>query len=147
MRLSQRARDLVARCSELDKFADDDGIVCIPSVRGEDPALDRLLRLLHATGVDVASSRVQEMLSKSQDGSSTLETWLRDRFFQEHCELFHQRPFIGHIWYGRKDGFAALINYHKLVDAASSRVGSGSKSHNNLHYTIEFKQNARKRTR
>ena len=132
MRLSQRARDLVARCSELDKFADDDGIVCIPSVRGEDPASDRLLRLLHATGVN---------------HSENLETWLRDRFFQEHCELFHQRPFIGHIWYGRKDGFAALINYHKLVDAASSRVGSGSKSHNNLHYTIEFKQNARKRTR
>lgn len=122
MRLSQRARDLVARCSELDKFADDDRIVCIPSVRGEDPASDRLLRLLHATGVDVASSRVQQALGKSQDGSSTLETWLRDKFFQEHCELFHQRPFVWHIWDGKQDGFAALVNYHKLAGPQGKRL-------------------------
>ena len=24
------------------------------------------------------------------------------------------RPFIWHIWDGRKDGFAALVNYHQL---------------------------------
>ncbi len=122
MRLSQRARDLVARCSELDVFVDDDGIVCIPSVRGEDSAADRLLRLLHAAGVDVASSRVQQALGKSQDGSSTLETWLRDKFFQEHCELFHQRPFVWHIWDGKKDGFAALVNYHKLAGPQGKRL-------------------------
>jgi hypothetical protein len=100
MRLSQRARDLVARCRELDEFVDDDGIVCIPSVRGEDPASDRLLRLLHAAGMN---------------HSENLETWLRDKFFQEHCELFHQRPFVWHIWDGKKDGFAVLVNYHKLA--------------------------------
>lgn len=122
MRLSQRARDLVARCGELDELVDDDGIVCIPSVRGEDPATDRLLRLLHATGVDVASSRVQQALGKSQDGSSTLETWLRDKFFQEHCELFHQRPFIWHIWDGKKDGFSALVNYHKLAGPQGKKL-------------------------
>lgn len=100
MRLSKRARELINRCSELDEFVDDDGIVCIPSVRGEDPGSDRLLRLLHAAGVN---------------HNENLETWLRDKFFQEHCELFHQRPFIWHIWDGKKDGFAALINYHKLA--------------------------------
>jgi hypothetical protein len=100
MRLSQRARDLVARCDELNEFVDDDGIVCITSVRGEDPASDRLLRLLHAAGVN---------------HSENLESWLRDKFFQEHCELFHQRPFIWHIWDGKKDGFAALVNYHTLA--------------------------------
>ena len=31
MRLSKRARTLVKRCEELAKFADDDGIVCIPT--------------------------------------------------------------------------------------------------------------------
>ena len=46
MRLSKRARALVKRCEELAKFADDDGIVCIPSVRGEEPAAERLLALL-----------------------------------------------------------------------------------------------------
>jgi hypothetical protein len=107
MRLSQRARDLVAICNELDEFVDDDGIVCIPSVRGEDPASDRLLRLLHAAGVN---------------HSENLETWLRDKFFQEHCELFHQRPFIWHIWDGKKDGFAALINYHKLAGSQGKKL-------------------------
>jgi hypothetical protein len=100
MRVSQRTRDLVTQCSELDDFVDDDGIVCIPSVRGEDPASDRLLRLLHAAGVN---------------HSENLESWLREKFFQEHCELFHQRPFVWHIWDGKKDGFAALVNYHKLA--------------------------------
>jgi hypothetical protein len=107
MRLSRRARDLVSRCRELDEFIDDDGIVCIPSVRGEDPASDRLLRLLHVAGVN---------------HSENLEAWLRDRFFQEHCELFHQRPFIWHIWDGKKDGFAALVNYHKLAGLQGKKL-------------------------
>jgi hypothetical protein len=107
MRLSQRARELVASCSELDEFVDDDGIVCIPSVRGEEPASDRLLRLLHVAGVN---------------HSENLESWLRDKFFQEHCELFHQRPFIWHIWDGKKDGFAALVNYHKLTGPQGKKL-------------------------
>ena len=44
----------------------------------------------------------------------TLEDWLRNGFFEQHCQLFHQRPFIWHIWDGRRDGFSALVNYHKL---------------------------------
>ena len=38
----------------------------------------------------------------------TLDDWLRDGFFEQHCELFHQRPFVWHIWDGRRDGFHAL---------------------------------------
>lgn len=44
----------------------------------------------------------------------SLDTWLRDGFFEQHCQLFHQRPFIWHVWDGLRDGFAALVNYHKL---------------------------------
>lgn len=102
MRLSKRARELVAKCGELAKFADNDGIVCIPAVRGEDPAAERLLRLLNACG-----------LKPDRD----LNDWLRNGFFEEHCKLFHDRPFIWHIWDGRKrDGFHALVNYHKLAE-------------------------------
>ena len=43
-----------------------------------------------------------------------LETWLREKFFARHCKLFQHRPFIWHIWDGLRDGFAALVNYHKL---------------------------------
>ncbi len=39
---------------------------------------------------------------------------MRDKFFTQHCKLFQHRPFIWHIWDGLKDGFAALVNYHKL---------------------------------
>ena len=35
-----------------------------------------------------------------------------------HCTEYwvgtHHRPFIWHIWDGLRDGFAALVNYHKL---------------------------------
>ena len=45
-----------------------------------------------------------------------MDDWLRNRFFDEHCKLFHHRPFIWHVWDGRKrDGFHALVNYHKLA--------------------------------
>lgn len=100
MRLSPQARERVQRCAELARFADDDGIVCIPSVRGERPAADRLMALLSECGIRA---------------DCDLDAWLREGFFAEHCDLFHQRPFIWHIWDGRKDGFHALVNYHKLA--------------------------------
>ena len=40
MELSDEARAWVKRCDELLSFADDDGIVCIPPVRGEASAAD-----------------------------------------------------------------------------------------------------------
>ena len=45
---------------------------------------------------------------------TTLDDWLRNSFFEQHCKRFHHRPFIWHIWDGRKDGFARLVNYHQL---------------------------------
>lgn len=115
MRLSQWARDRVKSCEELSLFADDDGIVCIPAVRGEASASDRLLNLL-AKAYD--RNRITDILSTLLDevgfSGKGLELWLRDGFFTQHCELFHQRPFIWHIWDGLSDGFAALVNYHKL---------------------------------
>lgn len=113
MRLSEWARELVKRCGELVEYADEDGIVCIPSVRGEEPAAERLLLLLNATGVKLA--KVQELA-----GGTDLDDWLRNGFFEEHCKLFHDRPFILHIWDGRRrDGFHALVNYHRLCEGGS----------------------------
>ena len=43
-----------------------------------------------------------------------LAGWLRDEFFKEHCQVFRNRPFVWHVWDGRKDGFSALVNYHRL---------------------------------
>jgi len=115
MELSDEARALVARCKELHKFEDDDGIVCIPPVRGESAASDYLLNLLAAAyGEAWSTDRLSELLKAADHAGKTLESWMRDKFFLQHCKLFHHRPFIWHIWDGLYDGFAALVNYHRL---------------------------------
>jgi hypothetical protein len=99
----------------LEKFVDEDGIVCIPSVRGEQPAADRLRELLiKAYGKTWSPARQDELLAAVGFEGRTLEDWLRNGFFEQHCKLFHHRPFIWQVWDGRKDGFSALVNYHKL---------------------------------
>ena len=99
----------------LEKLADDDGIVCLPSVRGEAPAAERLRSLMAAAyGKAWSSAKLDELLSTVDYAGSNLEDWLRNGFFEQHYKLFHQRPFIWQIWDGRKDGFSALVNYHKL---------------------------------
>jgi hypothetical protein len=115
MELADEQREWVKRCEALAVYADDDGIVCIPSVRGEASATDRLLNLLAAAYGEAWSSDTLATLLKSADhAGKTLETWLREKFFTQHCKLFQHRPFIWHIWDGLRDGFAALVNYHKL---------------------------------
>jgi hypothetical protein len=115
MELADEQREWVKRCESLTGCADDDGIVCIPPVRGEASASDRLLNLLAAAYGDVWSNDTLAALLKSADhAGKTLETWLREKFFTQHCKLFQHRPFIWHIWDGLRDGFAALVNYHKL---------------------------------
>jgi len=116
MGLSKRARDLVRRCEELLPLADRDGLVPIPSVRGETHAAERLLELLHAAyGPKWSNSMLHELLTEANcPPGTTLDDWLRNSFFEQHCKLFHNRPFIWHIWDGRKDGFSCLVNYHKL---------------------------------
>jgi len=115
MDLADEQREWVNRCNDLASHADEDGIVCIPPLRGEAAAHDRLLNLLIAAYGDTWSGDVLAQLLQSADhAGKTLETWLRDKFFIQHCKLFHHRPFIWHIWDGLREGFAALVNYHKL---------------------------------
>ena len=115
MELADEQREWVNRCENLLPYADDDGIVCIPPVRGEMKAEDRLENLLAAAyGSEWSSNKKAELLAQSDHAGKTLETWLRDKFFIQHCKLFHHRPFIWHIWDGLHDGFAAVVNYHKL---------------------------------
>jgi hypothetical protein len=72
---------------------------------------------------DAWSAAAQERLLASVGFTGkTLEDWLVDGFFSQHCRLFHNRPFIWHVWDGRKDGFAALVNYHKLDRARLEKL-------------------------
>lgn len=98
---------------------DADGIICMPAVAGEQPAAERLRTLLAAAYGDAWSVEEQQrLLADVGHGGKSLAVWLRGGFFIQHCKLFKNRPFIWHIWDGRKDGFSALVNYHKL-DAAN----------------------------
>lgn len=99
----------------LSNLADDDGIACVPSVRGERTAADRLQEVLSRSFSGTWSpARTQELLTASGSKKKDLDSWLRDDFFQAHCLLFKNRPFVWQIWDGRKDGFSALVNYHRL---------------------------------
>ncbi|EIC19847.1 Eco57I restriction-modification methylase domain-containing protein [Thiorhodovibrio frisius] len=123
MELSDESRALVAEARKLDTFSDDDGICCLPAIRGEPAAHGRLLRLLEAAyGDDWTAGTLTKLLAESDANGKGLDIWLRDAFFEQHCKLFHHRPFIWHIWDGLKDGFAALVNYHKLDRANLERL-------------------------
>lgn len=100
----------------IDKLAVSDGILCLPGVRGEAAASERLLEVLHtASGKNWSDSVLHKLLTDAGcSAGTTLDDWLRNHFFEQHCKKFHSRPFIWHIWDGRKDGFSSLVNYHKL---------------------------------
>jgi len=100
----------------IDKLADSDGILCLPGVRGEAAAAERLLEVLHtAYDKDWSDPVLHKLLTDTGCKSgTTLDDWLRNAFFEQHCKKFHNRPFLWHIWDGRKDGFSAVVNYHKL---------------------------------
>ncbi len=102
----------------LEALADTDGIVPISPTKGEAAAAERLRDLLaRAYGQKWSASRQQELLAQASSAGASLEDWLRNTFFEQHCKLFHNRPFIWHIWDGHKSGFSALVNYHKLTHA------------------------------
>ncbi len=112
----------------LEPHADADGIVPLASIAGEASAADRLRALLaDAYGPEWSAAKLRELLGEWE----TLEDWLRDGFFEEHCRIFHQRPFVWHIWDGRRDGFHALVNYHRLAGPN----GEGRKTLEKLIYT------------
>jgi len=102
----------------LEMLADDDGIVPISPAKGEGPAAERLRELLaRAYGKDWNATRQEALLAQVDYAGASLEDWLRNGFFEQHCALFHHRPFIWHVWDGLKNGFSALVNYHKLTHA------------------------------
>ena len=87
----------------------------MPSVIGEATAAGRLHQLLaRAFGGTWSPARTVELLTASGAKKTDLEAWLRDEFFKAHCQVFKSRPFVWHIWDGRKDGFGALVNCHRL---------------------------------
>lgn len=116
----------------IEPHADADGIVCLTALKGEAPAEQRLNALLaDAFGSDWSAAGVGKLLADTGFAGKSLDDWLRDGFFEQHCTLFRQRPFIWHIWDGRRDGFNALVNYHRLA----APNGEGRRTLGKLIYT------------
>lgn len=115
----------------LGHLVDTDGIVTLTPLVNQEGVANRLRTLLQAAyqspvparpkgAPEVEEPRVwnettlPRLLARAGSPGISLEDWLRDRFFESHCKLFQQRPFIWHIWDARKDGFQAFVNYHKF---------------------------------
>lgn len=106
----------------LEHFADGDGIVCLPPVNREQPASACLRQLLSTTLGIFDEHTLVAAAGLKGSRSKNLEDWLRDEFFEQHAKIFHNRPFIWHLWDGRSDGFHALVNYHKLDHAMLQKL-------------------------
>ncbi|MCC5847922.1 MAG: N-6 DNA methylase [Verrucomicrobia bacterium] len=121
MELAAEQREWVKRCEALLPCADQNGIVCLTPLRTEGKAAERLRKLLDAAGT---TWNERDLIAATGSNKRNLEDWLRDEFFEQHCRLFHNRPFVWHIWDGRPDGFHALVNYHKLAapDGAGAKL-------------------------
>jgi len=113
MELAPEMRQVMKKNAAFTGLIDEDGIVCIPAVRGEYTAAKRLEAILHKAYGSEWTSSVESNLLKSVKAKD-LESWLRDKFFEQHAKMFQHRPFIWQIWDGQKDGFSALVNYHKF---------------------------------
>lgn len=124
MRLSDEAYAWISRALELPP-GDQDGLVGIPPVAGEKSMADRLrFHLAAAFGTDWSDAlerrlvaEADELLDKKVARDGSLEAWLRDRAFRQHCTLFDQRPFLWHISDGLKDGFSVFVHYHRFDQA------------------------------
>jgi hypothetical protein len=100
---------------ELDDLADRDGLAALQSLPGEPDLATRLRGLLAvAYGGEWSSALERQLVIEAGGSNGKLEEWLRDKFFAQHVSVFDNRPFLWHIWDGRKDGFSAIISYHRL---------------------------------
>lgn len=121
MRLSDEARSWVNRTVSLSS-GDNDGLLGVPPVAGEKPLADRLHAYLAEVYGSEWSDDLERRLIVGADATLdnkvarevSLEAWVRDRAFRQHCTLFGQRPFLWHISDGLKDGFSVFVHYHRF---------------------------------
>jgi hypothetical protein len=123
MELAVESRELIKAIKQYDSLSDDDGIVCIPPVNGELSVAERLREFIAAVfGPNWKHNTLEELLKKEGSNNNILEQYLRDEYFEQHCKIFNNRPFIWQIWDGRKDGFSVLVNYHKLTKETLQKI-------------------------
>ena len=104
-----------AHGDSIDALVDSDGIAALVALPGEPDLATRLRGLLTvAYGGEWSSNLERQLVTDAGGKNGRLEDWLRDHFFTQHVKVFDNRPFLWHVWDGRKDGFSAVVNYHRL---------------------------------
>jgi hypothetical protein len=130
MRLSDLAKERIALAAGLPS-PDPDGLLTLHANNTALPLADRLRAVLSAAYGGLPMSPVQEQalvraadarVDKREARDVTLEGWLADRAFRQHCILFRQRPFLWQVWDGMKGGFSAFLHYHRLDRAALDKL-------------------------
>jgi hypothetical protein len=129
IRLSEKARDWVAMAKRL-PGGDGDGLLGVPAVAGEKSLADRLRSYLSTSFGPVWSDALErrlvaeadEVFDKKVARDGSIDAWLADRAFRQHCILFGQRPFLWHISDGLKGGFSVYIHYHRFDQAALRKL-------------------------
>jgi len=124
MHISDEAKAWIQKAEELPP-SDNDGLLGIPAVAGEKSLADRLRAYLAAAfgakWSDALENRLiaaaDEVLDKKAARAGSLEAWVRERAFRQHCILFGQRPFLWLITDGLKDGFSVFVQYHGFDQA------------------------------
>jgi hypothetical protein len=132
MRLAPEARARVEKCKELERFADDDGVVPLVAINKEQPGAERVRALLEAAfGSAWTPGLLNDLLAAAGAPGKSLDDWLKHDFWAQHCAVFHHRPFVWQIWDGKKDGFNILVHYHRLAEGH----GKGEKLLQKITYT------------
>jgi hypothetical protein len=129
MRLSAEACEWIAKAAILPN-GDNDGLLGVPAVAGEKSLADRLRAYLAASFCAQWSDALErrlivgadEFFDKKAARDGSLEAWLRDRAFSQHCALFHERPFVWQVWDGLKDGFSVFVHYHRFNQATLRKL-------------------------
>jgi hypothetical protein len=110
--------------------SDRDGIMPLHAGSACRSLADRVREIMSAAdGAQLTPARehalvrsADALLEKKEAKDASLEGWLSDRAFRQHCALFGQRPFIWHIWDGMRGGFSVFVNYQKLNRATLERL-------------------------
>ena len=125
---------------KLSRLAIPDGILPLASIAGQEPASERLRRVLsEAYTEDWSTERQTRLLREVGFGTKGLNAWLRDGFFEQHCKLFHHAPFIWHIWDRRRDGF---LDSGELSQA---RCGQFGQTHLHVPRRVDSRPTGRRR--
>lgn len=104
--------------------SDEDGIVSLTSINGEQALIDlvrkELSELMPGHDINGIEAEIANELKRKVKGyrqANDITQWLEDVFFSYHCALYRKRPIFWHISSSQgkaASAFSALVHYHRF---------------------------------